>query len=135
MNEIKKIMKNIFLQIITNDTNMLMAKFLLLPLISIIIFYLLLMVFIRLKFFKGEEIYDNFFLNFQFSRIYAINCVMILLNGYWFYLLYNNNFLSLEWNFVFNIENIYLQLTPFVLANVVMIVLYNKTKETILNIL
>jgi hypothetical protein len=128
-------MKEIFLQIITNDTNMLMAKFLLLPLISIIIFYLLLMVFIRLKFFKGEEINDNFFLNFQFSRIYAINCVMILLNGYWFYLLYNNNVLSLEWNFVFNIENIYLQLTPFVLANVVMIVLYNKTKETILNIL
>ena len=135
MNEIKKIMKNIFLQIITNDTNMLMAKFLLLPLISIIIFYLLLMVFIRLKFFKGEEIYDNFFLNFQFSRIYAINCVMILLNGYWFYLLYNNNVPSLEWNFVFNIENIYLQLTPFVLANVVMVALYNKTKETILNIL
>mgnify|MGYP006133554613 FL=1 len=128
-------MKEIFLQIITNDTNMLMAKFLLLPLISIVIFYLLLMIFIRLKFFKGEKIYDNFFLNFQFSRIYAINCVMILLNGYWFYLLYNNNVLSLEWNFVFNIENIYLQLTPFVLANVVMVALYNKTKETILNIL
>ena len=128
-------MKEIFLQIITNDTNMLMAKFLLLPLISIVIFYLLLMVFIRLKFFKGEEIYDNFFLNFQFSRIYAINCVMILLNGYWFYLLRNNNVLSLDWNFVFKIENIYLQLIPFVLANVVMIVLYNKTKETILNIL
>ena len=128
-------MKEIFLQIITSDTNILMAKFLLLPLISIVIFYLLLMVFIRLKFFKGDETNDNFFLNFQFSRIYAINCVMILLNAYWFYLLYNNNVLSLEWNFVFNIENIYLQLTPFVLANVVMIVLYNKTKETILNIL
>lgn len=128
-------MKEIFLQIITSDTNILMAKFLLLPLISIVIFYLLLMVFIRLKFFKVDETNDNFFLNFQFSRIYAINCVMILLNGYWFYLLYNNNVLSLEWNFVFNIENIYLQLTPFVLANVVMIVLYNKTKETILNIL
>ena len=128
-------MKEIFLQIITNNTNMLMAKFLLLPLISIVIFYLFLMVFIRLKFFKVDETNDNFFLNFQFSRIYAINCVMILLNGYWFYLLYNNNVHSLEWNFVFNIENIYLQLTPFVLANVVMIVLYNKTKETILNIL
>ena len=128
-------MKKIFFFFFTNDTNILMTKFLLLPLISIIIFYLLLMVFIRLKIFKGEEIYDNFFLNFQFSRIYSINCVMILLNGYWFYLLYNNNVLSLEWNFVFNIENIYLQLTPFVLANVVMIVLYNKTKETILNIL
>lgn len=128
-------MKEIFLQIITNNTNMLMAKFLLLPLISIVIFYLLLMVFIRLKFFKVDETNDNFFLNFQFSRIYAINCVMILLNGYWFYLLYNNNVHSLEWNFVFNIENIYLQLTPFVLANVVMMVLYNKTKETILNIL
>ena len=128
-------MKEIFLQIITNNTNMLLAKFLLLPLISIVIFYLLLMVFIRLNFFKVDETNDNFFLNFQFSRIYAINCVMILLNGYWFYLLYNNNVLSLEWNFVFNIENIYLQLTPFVLANVVMIVLYNKTKETILNIL
>ena len=128
-------MKEIFLQIITSDTNILMAKFLLLPLISIVIFYLFLMVFIRLKFFKVDETNDNFFLNFQFSRIYAINCVMILLNAYWFYLLYNNNVLSLEWNFVFNIENIYLQLTPFVLANVVMIVLYNKTKETILNIL
>ena len=128
-------MKEIFLQIITNNTNMLLAKFLLLPLISIVIFYLFLMVFIRLKFFKVDETNDNFFLNFQFSRIYAINCVMILLNAYWFYLLYNNNVLSLEWNFVFNIENIYLQLTPFVLANVVMIVLYNKTKETILNIL
>lgn len=128
-------MKEIFLQIITNNTNMLLAKFLLLPLISIVIFYLFLMVFIRLKFFKVDETNDNFFLNFQFSRIYAINCVMILLNGYWFYLLYNNNVLSLDWNFVFNIENIYLQLAPFVLANVVMIVLYNKTKETILNIL
>lgn len=128
-------MKEIFLQIITNNTNMLLAKFLLLPLISIVIFYLFLMVFIRLKFFKLDETNDNFFLNFQFSRIYAINCVMILLNGYWFYLLYNNNVLSLDWNFVFNIENIYLQLAPFVLANVVMIVLYNKTKETILNIL
>ena len=128
-------MKEIFLQIITSDTNILMAKFLLLPLISIVIFYLLLMVFIRLKFFKVDETNDNFFLNFQFSRIYAINCVMILLNGYWFYLLYNNNVLAIEWNFVFEIKNIYLQLTPFVLANVVMILLYNKTKETILNIL
>ena len=128
-------MKDIFLQIVTSDPNMLMARFLFLPLASVSIFYILLMIFIRLKFLKTKEVSDNFFLNFQFSRIYAINCVILLLNGYWFFLLYTNNVPSLDWSFVFGVENIYLQLTPFVLANVIMIMLYNKTKETILNIL
>ena len=128
-------MKEIFLQIITNDINMLTAKFLLFPLISISLFYILLMIFIRMKFLKGDDVFENFFLNFQFSRIYAINCVMIILNSYWFYLLYNNNILSLKWDFVFDLSNVYLQLTPFVLANLIMIMLYKKTKETILNIL
>ena len=128
-------MKEIFLQLSTSKETILFLRFLLVPLLVMLIYYFLLMIFIRLKQFKHQCILDNFYLNFQFSKIYAINTTTLLLNGYWYYLLYNNSFSTINWGFTLDFSNIYLQLAPFIIANILLIVLYKKTKKIILNIL
>jgi len=128
-------MKEIFLQLTTSNEMLLMGKFILIPLVTLVSYYLLLMLFIRLRFFKDQDVLDNFYLNFQFSKIFAINTSTLLLNGYWYYLLYNNSMTNIEWGFVFDLVNIYLQLAPFIIANVILIFIYSKTKKSILNIL
>ena len=129
------VMKEIFLQLTTSNEMLLMGKFILIPLVTLVSYYLLLMLFIRLRFFKDQDVLDNFYLNFQFSKIFAINTSTLLLNGYWYYLLYNNSMTNIEWGFVFDLVNIYLQLAPFIIANVILIFIYSKTKKSILNIL
>lgn len=128
-------MKEIFLQLTTSNEMLLMGKFILIPLVTLVSYYLLLMLFIRLRFFKDQDVLDNFYLNYQFSKIFAINTSTLLLNGYWYYLLYNNSMTNIEWGFVFDLVNIYLQLAPFIIANVILIFIYSKTKKSILNIL
>jgi len=128
-------MKEIFLQLTTSNEMLLMGKFIFIPLVTLVSYYLLLMLFIRLRFFKDQDVLDNFYLNFQFSKIFAINTSTLLLNGYWYYLLYNNSMTNIEWGFVFDLVNIYLQLAPFIIANVILIFIYSKTKKSILNIL
>jgi len=128
-------MKEIFLQLTTSNEMLLMGKFIFIPLVTLVSYYLLLMLFIRLRFFKDQDVLDNFYLNFQFSKIFAINTSTLLLNGYWYYLLYNNSMTHIEWGFVFDLVNIYLQLAPFIIANVILIFIYSKTKKSILNIL
>lgn len=127
--------KEIFLNLIASNNMMLMSRFILIPLVTMVLYYLLLMLFMRLKFIKSVAALDNFYLNTQFSKIYAINTTILLLNGYWYYLLDYNNVSFLEWGFVFELTNIYLQLAPFIIANVLLIMVYTKTKNTILNIL
>jgi len=129
------VMKEIFLQLTTSNEMLLMGKFIFIPLVTLVSYYLLLMLFIRLRFFKDQDVLDNFYLNFQFSKIFAINTSTLLLNGYWYYLLYNNSMTNIEWGFVFDLVNIYLQLAPFIIANVILIFIYSKTKKSILNIL
>jgi len=128
-------MKEIFLQLTTSNEMLLMGKFIFIPLVTLVSYYLLLMLFIRLRFFKDQDVLDNFYLNYQFSKIFAINTSTLLLNGYWYYLLYNNSMTNIEWGFVFDLVNIYLQLAPFIIANVILIFIYSKTKKSILNIL
>ena len=121
-------MKEIFLQLTTSKEIFLMLRFLLIPLSTIVLYYLFLMMFIRLKFIKPVATLDNFFLNFQFSKIYSINITTLLLNGYWYYLLYNNSVTTIDWGFVLNISNIYLQLAPFIISNILLVILYRKAK-------
>ena len=128
-------MKEIFLQLTTSKEIFLMLRFLLIPLSTIVLYYLFLMMFIRLKFIKPVATLDNFFLNFQFSKIYSINITTLLLNGYWYYLLYNNSVTTIDWGFVLNISNIYLQLAPFIISNILLVILYRKANKTILNII
>ena len=130
-----KEIKAIFLELPTSEQMMLMGRYILIPLVILLVYYLLLMLFIRLKFIKPIASVDNFYLKFQFTKIYAINTTLLLCNGYWFYLLYSNAFSEIEWGFVFELKNIYLQLAPFVIANALLIMLYTRTQKTILNIL
>ena len=133
--EIEKIIDAIFIDIITSDGVMLIGRAFLFPIITLLLYYLFLMIFTRIKFFNNKLIIDNFFLNFQFSRMYAVNLTTLVLNGYWFYLLYNNSITSIKWDFIWELTNIYLQLLPFILSNILLIVLYNRARKTILNIL
>lgn len=128
-------MKEIFLQFTTSTEVNLMLRFLLIPLLTLVLYYLLLMLFMRLKFIKPVATLDNFFLNFQFSKIYSIIVTTILLNGYWYYLLYNNSVTTIEWGFVFKISNIYLQLAPYIISNILLVMIYKKANKTILNII
>jgi len=128
-------MKDIFLQLTSSTEVNLMLRFLLIPFLTLVLYYLLLMLFMRLKFIKPISTLDNFFLNFQFSKMYSINVTTLLLNGYWYYLLYNNSVTSIEWGFVFKLSNIYLQLAPFIISNILLVMFYKKANKTILNII
>lgn len=130
-----KLIKAIFSQLSTSDEMMLMGRYILIPLITLVLYYLILMILIRMKSLKPLDDLENFYLRFNFSKIYSISITTLFLNGYWYYLLYNNNVTSIEWGFVFKLTNIYLQLAPFLIANVLLMFIYSKSKKTILKIL
>ena len=129
------LIKTIFLQLTTSDQMMLMGRYILIPLITLVLYYLILMILIRIKSLKPLNNLENFYLRFHFSKIYSISITTLFLNGYWYYLLYNNSVTSIEWGFVFKLTNIYLQLAPFLIANVLLMFIYSKSKKTILKIL
>ena len=130
-----KLIKAIFSQLSTSDEMMLMGWYILIPLITLVLYYLILMILIRMKSLKPLDDLENFYLRFNFSKIYSISITTLFLNGYWYYLLYNNSVTSIEWGFVFKLTNIYLQLAPFLIANVLLMFIYSKSKKTILKIL
>jgi|MDTF01.1.fsa_nt_gb hypothetical protein len=130
-----KLIKAIFSQLSTSDEMMLMGRYILIPLITLVLYYLILMILIRMKSLKPLDDLENFYLRFNFSKIYSISITTLFLNGYWYYLLYNNSVTSIEWGFVFKLTNIYLQLAPFLIANVLLMFIYSKSKKTILKIL
>jgi len=130
-----KLIKAIFLQLSTSDEMMLMGRYILIPLITLVLYYLILMILIRIKALKPLNGLENFYLRFHFSKIYSISITTLFLNGYWYYLLYNNSVTSIEWGFVFKLTNIYLQLAPFLIANVLLMFIYSKSKKTILKII
>ena len=129
------VIKTIFLQLKTSDQMMLMGRYILIPLVALVLYYLILMILIRIKSLKPVDDLDNFYLRFNFLKIYSISITTLFLNGYWYYLLYNNSVTSIEWGFVFELTNIYLQLAPFLIANVLLMFIYSKSKKTILKIL
>jgi len=129
------VIKTIFLQLKTSDQMMLMGRYILIPLVALVLYYLILMILIRIKSLKPVDDLDNFYLRFNFLKIYSISITTLFLNGYWYYLLYNNSVTSIEWGFVFELTNIYLQLAPFLIANVLLMFIYTKSKKTILKII
>lgn len=129
------LIKTIFLQLTTSDQMMLMGRYILIPVVTLVLYYLILMILIRIKSLKPVDDLDNFYLRFNFLKIYSISITTLFLNGYWYYLLYNNSVTSIEWGFVFELTNIYLQLAPFLIANVLLMFIYTKSKKTILKII
>ena len=129
------LIKTIFLQLITSDQMLLMGRYILIPVVTLVLYYLILMILIRIKSLKPVDDLDNFYLRFNFLKIYSISITTLFLNGYWYYLLYNNSVTSIEWGFVFELKNIYLQLAPFLIANVLLMFIYTKSKKTILKII
>lgn len=117
--------------LIVEDKNDLIIKFVLLPLLTLFLYYLSLLIFVRIKDSSDSELIDNFLLKIQFSRLYSVSSTLLILNFYWFYLLYLNGINKINWSFTFNLENIYLQLLPFLLSLVVLIIIYVNTKKKI----
>ena len=117
--------------LIVEDKNDLIIKFVLLPLLTLFLYYLSLLIFVRIKDSNDSELIDNFLLKIQFSRLYSVSSTLLMLNFYWFYLLYLNGINKINWSFTFNLENIYLQLLPFLLSLVVLIIIYVNTKKKI----
>jgi hypothetical protein len=117
--------------LIVEDKNDLIIKFVLLPLLTLFFYYLSLLIFVRIKDSNDSELIENFLLKIQFSRLYSVSCTLIILNFYWFYLLFLNGINKIDWAFTFNLENIYLQLLPFLLSLVVLIIIYVNTKKKI----
>ena len=117
--------------LIVEDKNDLIIKFVLLPLLTLFLYYLSLLIFVRIKDSSDSELINNFLLKIQFSRLYSVSSTLLILNFYWFYLLYLNGINKINWSFTFNLENIYLQLLPFLLSLVVLIIIYVNTKKKI----
>ena len=128
-------LNDIFFNLSISDTTLLFARFAIIPLSTILILYISLLIISRFKFFKPTDIMDNFYLNFQFSRLYAVNFTALLLNGFWFYLIWNSDIQSISWNFLLEITNVYLQLTPFIISNIILIYIYSKSNKLISKIL
>lgn len=126
-------MEEIFLKIVVDNANDLALKFLLVPFL-LLIYYFFLLFFSRRKSSKSLNI-DNFLINHQFSKINSCIVCVCLLIIYWYFLIRLNGINNLDWSFTYDISNIYLQLLPFVLANVVLIYIYIKSKEKINNLI
>ena len=128
-------MIEIFFKMITSDEEMLIWRFISLPVITLMMYYLFLLIYVRLNLFNIKSKLNDYLVKVQFSKMYSINSVLLIINLFWFYLLYNNNISQIDWNFTFDLSNIYLQLTPFLLSNIILVILYNRTKKTILKII
>ena len=125
-------MEEIFLKLITNDSEQLAIRFLIVP-VFLLVYYFLLIFFTRRK--PSAEILDNFLINYQFSKIYSSIIVVLLLNIYWYFLIRLNGLNKFDWSFTYEISNIYLQLSPFILTNVILIYIYFKSKEKLNSII
>ena len=125
-------MEEIFLKLITNDSEQLAIRFLIVP-VFLLVYYFLLIFFTRRK--PSVEILDNFLINYQFSKIYSSIIVVLLLNIYWYFLIRLNGLDKFDWSFTYEISNIYLQLSPFILTNVILIYIYFKSKEKLNSII
>ena len=128
-------LNDIYFNLSIIDTTVLFARFAIIPLSTLLILYVSLLIISRFKFFKPTDIMDNFYLNFQFSRLYAVNFTALLLNGFWFYLIWNSDFKIISWNFPLEITNVYLQLTPFIISNIILIYIYSRSNKLISKIL
>ena len=128
-------LNDIYFNLSISDTTLLFARFAILPLSTLLILYISLLIISRFKFFKPTDIMDNFYLNFQFSRLYAVNFTALLLNGFWFYLIWNSDIKIISWNFLLEITNVYLQLTPFIISNIILIYIYSRSNKLISKIL
>ena len=125
-------MEEIFLKLITNDSEQLAIRFLIVP-VFLLVYYFLLISFTRRK--PSSEILDNFLINYQFSKIYSSIIVVLLLNIYWYFLIRLNGLEKFDWSFTYELSNIYLQLSPFILTNVILIYIYFKSKEKLNSII
>jgi hypothetical protein len=128
-------MIEIFFKMITSDEEMLIWRFISLPVITLMMYYLFLLIYVRLNLFNIKSKLNDYLVKVQIAKMYSINSVLLIINLFWFYLLYNNNISQIDWNFTFDLSNIYLQLTPFLLSNIILVILYNRTKKTILKII
>lgn len=128
-------LNDIYFNLSINDTTLLFARFAIIPLSTLLILYISLLIISRFKFFKPTGIMDNFYLNFQFSRLYAVNFTALLLNGFWFYLIWNYDIKIISWSFLLEITNIYLQLTPFIISNIILLYVYSRSNKLISKIL
>jgi len=126
-------MEDIFLKLIVNDLNSLLIKFLIVPVIFIF-YYFVLLFFSRRKISSTLKL-DNFIVSHQFSKIYSCCFSVLILNAYWYFLLRFNGLNKFDWSFTYEITNIYLQLSPFLLANLLLIYIYVKSKDKLNNII
>ena len=125
-------MEEIFLKLITSDSEKLAIRFLIVT-VFLLVYYFLLIFFTRRK--PSTEILDNFLINYQFSKIYSSIIVVLLLNIYWYFLIRLNGLNKFDWSFTYELSNIYIQLSPFILTNGILIYIYFKSKEKLNSII
>ena len=128
-------MNDFFFDLILKDKNLLILRFILFPVITLLIYYINLIVFSRKEYVDDSVLKSNFLINIQFSRFYSLLSTLLILNIYWFLLLYFNGLSKISFEFSFNLENLYLHLTPLLLSNIIIIIIYTNTKNKINNLL
>ena len=128
-------MNDFFFELILKDKNLLILRFILFPIITVVIYYLSLIFFSRKEYLDETILKSNFLINIQFSRFYSLLSSLIVLNIYWFLLLYFNGLTKINFNFLFSLDNLYLQLMPLFLCNIIIVIIYTNTKNKINNLL
>ena len=128
-------MNDFFFDLILKDKNLLILRFILFPVITLLIYYINLIIFSRKEYIKDSVLKSNFLINIQFSRFFSLISTLLILNIYWFLLLYFNGLSKISFDFSFNLENLYLHLTPLLLSNIIIIIIYTNTKNKINNLL
>ena len=128
-------MNDFFFDLILKDKNLLILRFVLFPVITLLIYYINLIIFSRKEYVDDTVLKSNFLINIQFSRFYSLISTLLILNIYWFLLLYFNGLSKISFGFSFNLENLYLHLTPLLLSNIIIIIIYTNTKNKINNLL
>ena len=128
-------MNDFFFKLILKDKNLLILRFIFFPIITVVIYYLSLIFFSRKEYIDETILKSNFLINIQFSRFYSLLSALFVLNIYWFLLLYFNGLTKINFNFLFSLDNLYLQLMPLFLCNIIIVIIYTNTKNKINNLL
>lgn len=128
-------LNDLYFNLSLEDTYRLFARFAIIPLSTFFLFYISFLIFTRLKFFKPKNISDNFYLNFQFSRLYAVNFTTLILNGFWYYLIWNYDITTIDWFYFKEITTIYLQIAPFIISNILLFFIHTRSNKLITKIL
>ena len=125
-------MKELFFDLPITNTSLYIIKLISFPLFFLVLFYILYVIGIRLISKKPNAIYQNFISKSYFLRMVLSLIMMLVLNIYWFLVFYFVGYRKFKWDvFSFSLDNVYVQVLPFVLTFLILGLIYSNNRNSL----